>query len=169
MKAEIFWVPLLSASILCTGSRYTTRPSVADTSQSTPSHEDAGQTTPLSEDAGTAASPSEDAGTPIYFPDPDELLKGDVNLDGATFKALRVAIEDLKPRNRKPPADEMAACFDDEATYDFQIQKRGNLFFVSIVMIPERCDPTGIYVDGGVRYVISAEGQILLKRYDGQR
>ncbi len=97
------------------------------------------------------------------------MLKGDVSIDGSAFKAIRVAMEDLKPRNRTPPADKIEACLDDESAYDFQVQKRGNLYFVSIVTIPERCDPTGVYMDGGVRYVISADGHILLKRYDGQR
>ncbi|MGZ3387923.1 MAG: hypothetical protein ACXVB5_23890 [Isosphaeraceae bacterium] len=97
------------------------------------------------------------------------MLQGDINLDGAAFKAIRVAMEDLKPRNRTPPTDKVEACLDDESAYDVQVQKRGDLYFVNIVTIPERCDPTGVYTDGGVRYVIDTGGHILLKRYDGQR
>jgi hypothetical protein len=98
-----------------------------------------------------------------------QTLPGDVQLDGAAFKAVRAAMEDLKPRNRALPADKVEACFDDESAYDIQIQKRGSHYFISIMLIPERCDPTGVYFDGGVRYVIDAAGHILLKRYDGQR
>jgi hypothetical protein len=106
---------------------------------------------------------------PFSFPDPAPMLQGDVSLDGAAFKAIRAAMEDLKPRNRTQPSDKMEACFDDESAYDIQAQKRGNHYFVSIVMIPERCEPTGVYFDGGVRYIIDATGNILLKQYSGQR
>jgi hypothetical protein len=97
------------------------------------------------------------------------MLQGDVNLEGAAFKALRVAIEDFKPRNRKPPTDTTQACFDDEAAFDFQVQRRGDLFFITATTISERCDPLGVYVDGGIRYIISKNGRILRKLYDGQR
>lgn len=97
------------------------------------------------------------------------MLEGDIHLEGAAFKAVRVAMEDLKPRTRSPPAHPVEACLDDESAYDIQVQKRGNLYFISIVMIPERCDPTGVYFDAGVRYIIDTVGHILLKRYDGQR
>jgi hypothetical protein len=169
MKTEIFWIPLLSASLLCAGSSHTTRITTAGSSQDSSPQEDAGQPHPSLPDAGPGDSLSGDAGTSISFPGSTEMLRGDVSLDGAAFKAIRVAMEDLKPRNRTPPGDKVEACFDDESAYDIQVQKRSNLYFVSIVMIPERCDPTGVYVDGGVRYVIDPGGHILLKRYDGQR
>jgi hypothetical protein len=79
------------------------------------------------------------------------MLQGDVRLDGAAFKAIRAVMEDLKPRNRTQPLDKMEACFDDESAYDIQVQKRGSHYFVSIMMIPERCDPAGVYKYPGQR------------------
>jgi hypothetical protein len=162
MKTEILWIPLLSATLLCAGGSHPTR-------ITTETQADAGLPPSSSSDAGPGHSLPEDAGTALAFPDPTQMQQGDVNLDGNAFKAIRVAMEDLKPRNRTPPTDKMEACFDDESAYNIQVQKRGNLHFISIMMIPERCDPTGVYFDGGVRYVIDTSGNILLKRYDGQR
>ncbi len=164
MKAEILWLPLVSASLVCAGTRY---PSSAALEAPPPlSVLDAGPSS-ASADAGTLTS--EDAGTPLSFPDPDEMRPGDVTLDGAAFKALRVAVEDFKPRDRKSPPDTMQACFDDEATYQFQVQRRGDVFFIRVMTISERCDPVGVYVDGGVEYIIHVDGRILRKRYEGQR
>lgn len=120
----------------------------------------------VSPDAGSAAESK--AREPFSFPDVDELQPGDVRLDGAGYHALRVAIEDLLPPGRKPPPGDLARCLDDEASYHYQVQRRGELYFIRIVLLPERCDPRGVYVDGGVRYVVSADGRILRKRYDGQ-
>ncbi len=173
MKNEFVWIPLLSASLLCAGSNHSTRAGADISGQGHASPADAGQ--PVSStpdggmDGGAGNAPPEDAGTALSFPDPAEMLRGDVTLDGPTFKAVRVAMDDLKPRTRKPPADKVEACLDDESAYDFQVQRRGNLFFVTILTIPERCDPNGVYLDGGVRYIIDAGGHILLKRYEGQR
>ena len=102
---KTFWLPLLSAGLLCAGIGHTER--ITTNSSNRP-------------DAGPEVPPSEDAGTTISFPDPTEMRQGDVSLDGSAFKAIRVAMEDLKPRNRPLPTDKMEACFDDESAYDLQ-------------------------------------------------
>lgn len=124
---------------------------------------------PRERGGGDAGSPVKSKpGEPFSFPDVDELEPGDVRLDGTGYRALRVAIEDLLPPGRPPPPDKLARCLGDEANYHYQVQRRGDLYFIRIVLLPERCDPTGVYVDGGIRYVVSADGRILRKRYDGQ-
>jgi hypothetical protein len=145
------------------------RPAAEIPGQASLAPPDAGPPASSVPDAGTLTPPREDAGTALTFPDSAEMLRGDFTLDGPAFKAVRVAMDDLKPRGRKPPADKVEACLDDESAYDFQVQRRGHLYFVTIQSIPERCDPNGAYLDGGVRYIIDTSGHILLKRYDGQR
>lgn len=117
---KTFWLPLLSASLLCAGIGHTERITTNSSSQDASSRGDAGCPPPPRPDAGPEVSPTEDAGTHISFPDPTEMRQGDVSLDGSAFKAIRVAMEDLKPRNRPLPTDKMEACFDDESAYDLQ-------------------------------------------------
>ena len=171
-----FPLATLTVVLLCAG---TSRDRDSTTSTSTRhmrSRADAGMVKQAPNDAGHPRVSAEDAGSlveskahePFSFPDVDELQPGDVRLEGAGYHALRVAIEDLLPPGRKPPPDKLARCLDDEASYHYQVQRRGELYFIRIVLLPERCDPKGVYVDGGVRYVVSADGRILRNRYDGQ-
>jgi hypothetical protein len=98
----------------------------------------------------------------IQLPAFDRALQPDVDLDGYTLQAIRIAADDfLEPDPRDLP------CRDKQVSYRYQARREGDVIFVRIEFKPENCGRTIGMLDDGVTYAISVDGQILRRALDG--
>jgi hypothetical protein len=99
----------------------------------------------------------------IRMPRFDASTKVDLVVDGAMLQALRIAADDFLPPTTKP-----RACSDTQAAHDFEVRRDGDIIFVRISEVPERCGEKYQGLDGAVWYAISKDGRILRRIFDGE-
>lgn len=84
-------------------------------------------------------------------------------LDGATLKALMIALAD-----RYPPEMQARSCWARPESQEYRVIRQGDIIFVDLGPDPDACSPNMILFDSGVEYAISVDGRILRRRFDGE-
>lgn len=98
----------------------------------------------------------------VQIPIFDSTLKLDVDLDGYTLQAIRVAADDFLD------ADPTGLpCAYKQVSHKYQAVRKGDIIFVRIDFKPENCGRTLGLLDAGVTYAIDVYGHILRREADG--
>lgn len=98
----------------------------------------------------------------IQMPELDEPKPGDLELDGYTLQAIRIAADDfLNPNSENLP------CKAKQVSHQYQARREGNIIFVRIGFNPESCGRKFGMLDSGATYAVSVDGRILRRFIDG--
>ncbi|MGZ3458044.1 MAG: hypothetical protein ACXU86_06005 [Archangium sp.] len=98
----------------------------------------------------------------VQLPDFDANLKPDVDVDGYTLQAIRIAADDLL---KADPTD--LPCGEKQVSYRYRALRKGDVIFVRIEFKPENCGRTIGMLDDGATYAIGVDGRILRRELDG--
>ncbi|WP_224362101.1 hypothetical protein [Hyalangium versicolor] len=98
----------------------------------------------------------------IALPDLDDVAPSDIDLDGYTLQAIRLAADDfLNP----DPTD--LPCKDKQVSHRYLARRQGDVIFVRIDFKPANCGREFSPLDSGATYAISVDGRILRRAIDG--
>lgn len=98
----------------------------------------------------------------VRLPVFDPKLSLDVDLDGYTLQAIRIAADDFLD------ADPTGLpCEDKQVSHRYRAVRQGDMIFVRIDFKPENCGWTLGMLDAGVTYAIGVDGRILRREADG--
>jgi hypothetical protein len=98
----------------------------------------------------------------IRMPELDEPKPGDLELDGYTLQAIRIAADDfLNPDSTDLP------CKARQVSHQYQARREGDIIFVRIGFNPESCGRKVGMLDSGATYAVSVDGRILRRFIDG--
>ncbi|MFL5358192.1 hypothetical protein [Archangium sp.] len=98
----------------------------------------------------------------VQLPVFDHTLTPDVDVDGYTLQAIRIAADDLL--NDDPTG---LPCGENQVSYRYRAQRKGDVIFVRIEFKPENCGRTVGMLDDGATYAIGVDGRILRRELDG--
>jgi hypothetical protein len=98
----------------------------------------------------------------VRLPEFDSKLSLDVNLDGYTLQAIRIAANDFL--NADPTG---LPCEDKQVSHQYKAVRQGDVIFVRIDFKPENCGKTLGMLDAGITYAIDVYGRILRRESDG--
>ena len=98
----------------------------------------------------------------VQLPVFERTLTPDVDVDGYTLQAIRIAADDLL---KSEPAD--LPCGENQFSYRYRAVRRGDIIFVRIEFKPENCGRTVGMLDDGATYAIGVDGRILRRELDG--
>lgn len=98
----------------------------------------------------------------VQLPVFDHTLVPDVDVDGYTLQAIRIAADDLL--NADPTG---LPCGEKQVSYRYRALRKGDVIFVRIEFKPENCGRTVGMLDDGVTYAIDVYGRILRRELDG--
>lgn len=98
----------------------------------------------------------------IKPPDFDGGLQADVDVDGYTLQAIRVAADDFLD-----PDPNVVPCRAKQVSHSYQARREGDIIFVRIDFKPANCGREFGVLDGGATYAVSVDGRILRRFIDG--
>lgn len=98
----------------------------------------------------------------IAPPDFDGRHQVDVDVDGYTLQAIRIAADDFLS-----PDPGVASCRAKQVSHRYQAQREGDIIFVRIDFKPENCGRKIGMLDSGATYAIGVDGRILRRFIDG--
>jgi hypothetical protein len=98
----------------------------------------------------------------VQLPVFDHTLAPDVDVDGYTLQAIRIAADDLL--NADPTG---LPCGEKQVSYRYRALRKGDVIFVRIEFKPENCGRTVGMLDDGATYAIGVDGRILRRELDG--
>lgn len=98
----------------------------------------------------------------VRLPEFDSKLSLDVNLDGYTLQAIRIAADDFL--NLDPTG---LPCEDKQVSHQYKAVRQGDVIFVRIDFKPANCGRTVGMLDAGITYAIDVHGRILRRESDG--
>jgi hypothetical protein len=96
----------------------------------------------------------------VHFPENFPLSQ---EIQGAEVQALMAVAKDLDLERGDSSEDDLTRCMSGIRARGFTVVREGDVFYILVMLKPQFCGSSAVYVDTSIFYAVDADGRILRK------